>query len=371
MMKTVKTVTFHLANNYGALLQAYALQKVLQKKYNTEILNYDNTFISNNYKVFKPISKNPIKTIYHLFKDIYNYNKETKKVAAFDKFRKKLILSDYFSDKDKIVLPGADAYIVGSDQVWNPFLTNGVDSVYTLKNIKNSKKISYAASSGILKYIEQNSSEFLKNIQQFDFISVREKNLKEYLDKNIKDKEIKVVLDPTLLLNKNDWIKLCGDKRIENEKYIFVYSVNNANNLFYEFVNKLANDKNLKIVYFDKRDLKNNFKYKKKSYYSTGPSEFLNLLYNAEYVVTTSFHGTALSCLLNKKFFVILSTFPDRLTTLLNNLSLESQIVNKLDDYNNMINYQIEWIEVNKKLAREKESSLEWLFNSIERDLNE
>ena len=216
-MKKVKTVTFHLANNYGALLQAFALQQILQKKYDAEILNYDNTFISDNYRVFKPINKNPIKTIYHLFKDIINYNQEKKRVLAFDNFRKKLYLSDYFSDKDEKKLPEADAYIVGSDQVWNPFLTNGVDSIYTLKDVKKSKKISYAASSGNLKYIEQYKTEFLKNIQQFDAISVREKNLKEYLSKNLKGKTVETVLDPTLLLSKNEWINLCKDKKIENK----------------------------------------------------------------------------------------------------------------------------------------------------------
>lgn len=370
-MKKVKTVTFHLANNYGALLQAFALQQILQKKYDAEILNYDNTFISDNYRVFKPINKNPIKTIYHLFKDIINYNQEKKRVLAFDNFRKKLYLSDYFSDKDEKKLPEVDAYIVGSDQVWNPFLTNGVDSIYTLKDVKKSKKISYAASSGNLKYIEQYKTEFLKNIQQFDAISVREKNLKEYLSKNLKGKTVSTVLDPTLLLSKNEWINLCKDKKIEKEKYIFVYSVNNANSLFYDFVNKLADDKNLKIVFFDKRDLKNHFKHKKKSYYSAGPSEFLNLLYNAEYVITTSFHGTALSCLLNKEFFVILSTFPDRLTTLLNALDLNSRIISNINDYNSVLQQRIQWENINQKLEQERRFSIKWLFNSIESDQDE
>jgi hypothetical protein len=370
-MKKVETVTFHLANNYGAVLQAYALQKIISQRYDTEILNYDNKFISNNYKVFKPFSKNPIKTLYHLFKDICDYKKESVKSRLFDNFRNDYLeMSNYFEKKDNPIFPKAAAYIVGSDQVWNPFLTGGVDRIYLLDEIKDTRKISYAASSGNLKYIDNKKDEFFSKYNNFDRVSVREEKLKKYLEKN-SEKKVDVVVDPTLLMSKEMWKDFAGAERIEKEKYIFVYSVNNSNELFVKFVNKFAKENNLKIVYFDKRDIMNKFKGRKKSYYETGPKEFVNLLYYSEYVITTSFHGTALSCILNKKFYVVLSTFPDRLDTILETLDLKSRVVNDMNDYDKILADKIDWKKSNKLLEKARIKSLKWLFDSIECDKNE
>lgn len=370
-MKKVETVTFHLANNYGAVLQAYALQKVISQKYNTEILNYDNKFISNNYKAFKQASKNPIKTVYHFAKDICNYNKEIKRIRLFDNFRNNYLkMSNHFTNDENPQYPTADVYIVGSDQVWNPFLTNGVDNVYLLDKLENTKKISYAASSGDIKYIDENKEEFFTKFNAFDYVSVREEKLKNYLIKNGR-KNVDVVLDPTLLLTKEMWEEFAGKERIEKDKYVFVYSVNNANKLFIKFVNKFAKEKGLKIVFFDKNDIKNCYKYSKKSYYSTGPVEFVNLLFYADYVITTSFHGTALSCILNKNFFAVLSTFPDRLDTLLEILNLKDRIIYNMCDYEKALSNVIDWRKVNNLLKIARDKSLAWLNNSIECDKNE
>lgn len=370
-MKKIEIVTFHLANNYGAVLQAYALQSILDKKYNAEILNYDNKFISNNYKVFKSVNVNPIKTIYHFANDIINYKKESTKVKLFNEFRKnKFKLSPYFDNYNNAIIPIADVYIVGSDQVWNPFLTNGIDKVYLLNCISGSKKISYAASSGNLEYIKNNKEEFFDKLKSFDFISVREEKLKRYIIENGVE-PVDVVLDPTLLLTKNMWINFLDKERIEKEKYIFVYSVNNSNKLFINFVNKFANEKKIKIVYFDKHDLNNNYKCDKKSYYSTGPKEFVNLLYYSDYVITTSFHGTALACIFNKNFYVVLSTFQDRLTTILNTLKLNNRIITNMSEYECAINDNIDWQKVNLLLDIARNKSLNWLYNSIESGKNE
>jgi len=368
------TVTFHLADNYGALLQAYALQKLLlSKKINTMILNYDNKNISGSYSLLKSDSKKPIKAIKNFLYNILFLSVNIKKKNNFNKFRKNLQLTELFSDKKKVenIYKENDVFIVGSDQVWNPNWTGGVDEIYTLCfGNKKIKRLSYAASSGNVINVEKNINVFKERLNNFAFISVRENSLKEYLEK-ILNRPVEIALDPTMLLEKKDWIKIAGNKRIEKEKYIFTYEAGNPNQQYYDAVNKLAYLTGLKIVYFGKHDLRGKYECKKKSYYSAGPAEWLNLLFNAEYVVTTSFHGVALSSLLNKEMFVVLSTLPDRLTTLLNTLELNNRIINDKNKIDNLLNKKTEWDKVNKLIEQERKKSLNWLLNAIESDKNE
>ena len=369
MSKNIAIITWHTYNNYGGILQTFALRKKLV------LLGYENVDIINYppHSRYFPMSERikPKNAYEFLLKKKYNqiWGKSVKE--KFDNFRNDYLeMSDYFEKKDNPIFPQAAAYIVGSDQVWNPFLTGGVDRIYLLDEIKDTKKISYAASSGNLKYIDNKKDEFFSKYNNFDRVSVREEKLKKYLEKN-SEKKVDVVVDPTLLMSKEMWRNFAGAERIEKEKYIFVYSVNNSNELFVNFVNKFAKEKNLKIIYFDKRDIMNKFKVRKKSYYETGPKEFVNLLYYSEYVITTSFHGTALSCVLNKKFYVVLSTFPDRLDTILETLDLKSRVVNDMKDYDKILADKIDWEKSNKLLEKARNKSLKWLFDSIECDKNE
>lgn len=360
-MKKIVTITFHNANNYGAMLQTYALQKFLSKSYETEILNYDNKNISKPYKIF---SLSPKKFL----KDVISYKKNKKRFNNFNSFRKNLVLSRKFNDITDIKenYPKAHVYIVGSDQIWNPNITGGLDDIYCLNFGKNDfKKITYAASCGTVSNIKICEKSFIEKINGINNISVREKTLKEYIE-SITEKKVNVVVDPTLLLTKQEWENLKITDRIIKQKYIFVYSVSNANELLYDITNELSKITGYKIVYFDKYDLKNNYKYKKISGYEYGPVEFLNLLYNSEYVVTTSFHGLAMSAIFNKIFFISLSSHPDRLLTLLETLELKNRIVTKKEDLNILMNNKIDWNRVNNIINRERKKSIEWLFNSIE-----
>lgn len=370
----IYTVTFHRADNYGALLQAYALQEFLLKSnYNTEILNYDNKNVSSAYKLFTKFTLNPLKLCYHCASDIMNLNKKSIRIKKFQEYRDNIKLSEYFKKANEVenkILPNS-IFIVGSDQVWNQKWTGGLDDIYTLNFGGNRiKRISYAASCGKTTAIENNKELFFERLNRFDNISVREDGLKDYLKKVINNK-VDVVADPTLLLTKKQWERNICKTRIVKEKYIFTYEAGNPNELFYDVINKLSMITGLKIVYFGKNDIKKRYKCKKECYYSTGPEEWLNLLYNAELVVTTSFHGVALSTILNKNVFVVLSTFPDRLLTLLNTVNLENRIIKSIDDVETVFNSNIDWNTVNKKIETERKKSSEWLINAIEECNNE
>lgn len=369
MNNNIYTVTFHRANNYGAMLQAYALQQCLLKNnYNTMILDYDNKSVSNGYKIIPNLNKNIIKDLFKVIKTTPFIIRNAKKVKKFDKFRKTLRMSKYFDDVNdfKKMYYKNSTYIVGSDQVWNPKWTGGMNDIYTLNFGGNDiKRISYAASSGGIEPIIQNQDEFVECIDKFDSISVRETKLEDCLSE-ILTKKVSTVIDPTLLLTKEEWINFAGKERLIKEKYIFTYEAGNPNEKYYEVINELAKMTGYKIVYFSKHDLKNKYKGKKECVYASGPIEWVNLLMNAEYVVTTSFHGTALSTILNKEMFIVLSTLPDRLTSLLNITKLTDRIVNDTKDIERLLNSKINWNDVNKILSSEREKSVKWIINAIE-----
>ena len=371
-MAKIYTVTFHRANNYGAFLQAYALQKVLlENKMDTEILDYDNKYISNIYRLFRGNETNLVRDIYHVTKNIFYFLPTKKRYEAFAKSRNNLKLSRYFKNTNEVRKNNFDnnIFIIGSDRVWNPNLTGGIDDIYTLNlNGKSIKKISYAASFGDIKNLKENEEEFKRRLSCFDGISVREKNAKDSLEKII-NKKIEVVLDPSLLLDIKTWTSYCEEKRIIEDKYIFIYSIMNPSDLFVDTVNKLYDKTGYKIIFFEKKQSGNYKKIKGKltSYYSAGPKEFVNLLKNAEYVVTSSFHGNALASIFNKKTFSILSDKPDRIITLLSKLELQKQIVKDCNDFDRAYSNIVDWNKTNNILNNERKKSVKWLINEIER----
>lgn len=365
--KSVYTITFHRANNYGASLQALALQKFLtSNNYYSKIIDYDNFKISDHYRILKKDRSNLFKFMIHIIPRLHRIGAEIKKEKNFDNFRKMLNLTDYYSSIDELKNnpPHCDVAICGSDQVWNPTITNGLDYAYFLQFVsEKTKRVSYAASCGNSKNIN-NKNIFVEYLNKFDSISVRETELKDYILNNKIDKDVSVVLDPTLLLSKDNWESLIGKDRIIKQKYIFTYCVNNGTELYYDTINYLAKKYDLKVVYFDKSCSK--IKCNKESFYHVDPIDFLNLLYYSEFAITTSFHGFALSTVLNKKMFAVLSSYPDRLTTLAKKLNISNFFINNLDDVDLLLNENTNWDSINKKLAEERKKSSEWIIKAIE-----
>lgn len=346
------------------MLQAYALQKVLGKNYETQIIDYYASDVFDDYKLIKPFNKSFKKFIVSIFR----YPFYIRRYKNFENFRKKLKLTKYYSDIDilKKDFPIADAYIVGSDQVWNPKITGGLDDAYFLNfGTSKIKRISYAASSGVGEMPAHLENEFKERLEKFSAISVREKKLKDYIEK-VSNFKVSLVLDPVLLLTKSDWETEKNARKIIKQKFILVYSVDNSNELFYEVVNELASQTGYLIVFFDRVDKSKKIRYPKKSCYNCGPSEFITLLNDAEYVVTTSFHALAMSIIFNKNFFAILSTYPDRLVTLIETLDLQNRIVTDFEGVRDLINKDIDWKKTNEILEKMRENSLTWLYKSIE-----
>jgi len=230
-MKKVGIITFHFADNFGAVLQAYALLRTLQgKNIHVEIINYIPQELREFYNIFFDLKKSVIslglvKTIKKLLVSVKTLHTKTIKIKNFEKFRNEhLSFSEYLYTTSEELLkkpPIYDVYVTGSDQIWNPDFFTKIGGSYFLDfAVKNADKVSYAAS--IAKPIESRYFEYYKNyLQSFNYISVRENTAKNEL-KNIINKDVYIVLDPTLLLEKEDWEKIATYDTVIGEKYILV-----------------------------------------------------------------------------------------------------------------------------------------------------
>lgn len=369
MKKKIGIITFHNAHNYGAVLQTYALQKIVSKENDAQIINYKNKAIENAYKLFR-INRNNILTFFKsIVGDILFFNRDKKRYNCFNSFiNNNFNMTREYNSYDSLKNnpPKLDIYITGSDQVWNYDISRDVDS-YTL-NFGNSnvKKISYAASIGEDKLCENYLNKYKDNIKKLDFISIREETSKQYLEKII-GKEITVTVDPTILRTAEEWNDDLKDLKNEiNEKYIFAYIVE-ENEEFYKIINYLSQITGYKVIHTGRRNKK--IKNILANAYTKGPLEFVNLVKNAEYIVATSFHATVFSILFHKNFWVIphLKT-GGRVRSLLNTLNLTDRSVATLEDFlNRDYKSKINYDKIDRLLEKQRKESKEWLKKAIEK----
>lgn len=306
---------FYNSNNYGGVLQAYALTKYLKKadivaeqiRYPFSVVNFlDHKKRNKKLKYFNPcnyckvFNRKVKKTIINL---LYGKNLDLRKVA-FNNFASNISQSKAVFDRNTIFKSVAlyDAFITGSDQVWN---LDWFDSNYFLEFVPNDKKkISYAASIGQGVLTADRKEYFQRVLPTFDAISVREKETVDLLQPLIPDKKVEWVLDPTLLLEREEWNKICPERRVK-EQYLFCYFLGHDKRLR-ELAVKYAKEHNLKIINLPhlcgicKVD-KNFGDYK---LYDVAPNDFISLIKYSECVFTDSFHACVFSGIYNKNFYV-------------------------------------------------------------------
>lgn len=337
-MKNIKTITFHNAYNYGAMLQTYALQnKIKNLGYETEVIDFLSEELGKDYKVKFFNFSNGIKSF---ISSLTSYPIRKKRAEIFEKFlREKIKLTEkkYFSIEDlRKDSEDFEICITGSDQVWNPAIV--YSPVYFLDfGSKKMKRISYVASFGqekILKEYEEKVGEHLKN---FDCISVREKSGIN-LVKELSGENAVQVLDPVFLLTKDEWKKLENNIVKDfglNNGYILVYSME-KNPLIIEAAEKLKKYLNKPIVIIHSSygitTQIEILKSKNINIPVAGPQEFITLFANADCIVTNSFHGTAFSIVFDKPFLSVPhSTRNTRLQSVLELLKLEKRFIGKND----------------------------------------
>lgn len=361
-MIKVGILTFHKAKNYGAVLQAYALQTVLQNnQFNVSIVDYQNpdVYRYSDYHILS--DRHHIKTI--LGKILrYRYNKKVfLKFAAFRE--KRMILSPVCKNLSELkeVESHYDAIICGSDQIWNPkAIFNDFDAF--LLGTVSCKRIAYAASAGSVSLWEKYLQKYWDLLHRFDAISVREADMLQPVE-NLSQKNVSLVCDPTLLLNCEDWIKIENKEsnKILSDGYILVYFLG-SNETVVRTALALQKRTKLPIVSIGRRI--------KGSYRPTiGPEDFLTLFHHASYVLTSSFHGTVFAIQYQKPFLVFGNgIYNSRMLTLLNHLGIQERMM--VSSYSteqilSELNKRLNWTEVNRRRDMLRETSINFLKTSL------
>lgn len=387
----VNTVTC----NYGAELQAYALQHKLNEfGYNTEVVNLRRELPSNGR--LKKTVKKAVKvrfqrmgffaaceSVFTLARSVVKDKHYTKKYA--DKFaEKKQMFHDFFmqrihhsaheytpADMDVAELT-YDTFIAGSDQIWNYKNSNRVDVFFLMfANRLGAKKISYAASFSVSEIPQEYQKQYTQWINNIDFLSVREYAGVEIV-KQLTGRKASLVCDPTLLLSKDEWAKQFEypKESLVDGKYVVIYSMSRSADVM-KVAKKIARALGgIKVV-----NIKLNFTPSKNNDILqldfVSPPQWVWLLLHAEYVVTDSFHGTAFSINFNKPFTTIqnpLSDLNSRVDTILTKLDLKERLY--IDDgraFNQTV-LQIDYTTVNQKLSEWRKESMNFLINALNTD---
>lgn len=371
-MKNVAIITYHGAYNYGSVFQAYATQEALKKLgYDTCIINYRMKEQKRYYSLYRTSYGMKI-----FLKDLLQFpiqNKRAYRNQRFEDFISNYLnLSQEVDEPEKVneIVNDYQVLLSGSDQIWNKNsneLFNAPDEYmkpYFWAGCKG-KKISYASSIGnmTLEDLEKKSDE----LKGFQHLSSREK-IGANIIESIVQKKVQTVLDPTFLLTKQEWEdRFCSPKK---ERFVLFYSLNGIK-MINEWTKNLENLSNglavvIKVI--------TPFAYmhsKNKNIINVpdmGPIEFINAIYNAEMIITDSFHGTALSINLNKKFFVLCNegSTEYRKKELLEKFKLENRIIKNYRELLNRLDEKIDYESVNYLIEKNRIESNAYLSNAIE-----
>lgn len=386
MSKKVGIVSCYFKHNYGSMLQAFATQQILdnygienetinidenvdfangkKKYYLTQITNF--TFIKSKLGMIK------LKFYKKLKKDLgKNISIRDKKYKEFEKrFNLTLPYKTYSELTEKC--KEYSSVLLGSDQLWLP--VNVVADYYTLNWVPdNVNKISLATSFGVSTIPDKYKESYKKFLSRIENLSVREiAGVK--LVKELSNRDAKLVCDPTLLLTKDEWMTIQKEERIIKDKYILCYFL--GNNIEHrKFAERLREKTGYKIVSLNHADeyVKYSDLFADETPYDIGPAEWINLIRNAEFVCTDSFHGTVFSLINNTKFFTFeryrnknskVST-NSRIYSLLEIVDLKERILTGNENVDDVLNYNIDFDKVNNKLAEFRNESKKFLEKAL------
>lgn len=359
-MKKASIVTIFDNTNFGTYLQTLALSHSIKEKgYCVEIVKYIRRRQTAFFMFKEALNKSPMKMMYNLFVKIPRILLLRKQDYIFMAKYFPLTKTYYsFSELQKNP-PFADIYVTGSDQVWNSTYNGGLDRAYFLDFVpKESKKIAYSASIGMDRFPVEEENEVQKLLSAYNSISVREKKAIEILG-SLGITNVSHVLDPTLLLDKSQWLKLVDTKCFrKKEPYLLLYSVESLRErqLIEDIAIRIAKKRCLKIYAIYYSGIETKFKCSDSNFYYATPDMFISLFSQADYVVVSSFHGTAFAVNFNKQFVSISPKhFNSRVSSLLGICGLENRYIYNKEDYKDDVDdYPIDYIKVNDILSRER-----------------
>lgn len=371
----VAIMTFVRAYNYGAVLQAYALNKVINDMgVDCETIDYYPKYFYDEYHM----KNNKIRVNSHHVKAIigefvwnikfkFKLQKRCMDFRSFIRSSIKLSSKKFINQKQlRKATSNYDLFISGSDQVWNNEITRN-DYSFLLDFVKtNTIKASYAASFGKINLIEQTKEIYINNLSSFSYLSIRDNNSQMILNSLI-GTDGTLCCDPTILLEINEWKSVAKNTNYK-ERYILVYYVKKDDQLF-DIAKALSQKMKLHVVFITST-LDNDI------YYNTlsskygfingsfcSPKGFINRIMNAEYVITNSFHGTVFSLIFHKNFYSkymnVDNSVDERIFNLLKAVEV-LDYVNNVECPNN-----INWNKVDKIMNNIRKDSLDYIHTIL------
>lgn len=305
-------ITIHKSPNFGACLQAFALYDYLHREnadtYVIDLLRPTHFEYkqSKKYRPFREVRKSLKARVKFFIKGLFKCNKKHSVLSdlaqiKFDSFNKRIQYTKRYYSIDQLYNnpPKFDVLITGSDQLWNPTIGFCIEPYFLTFADKSAKKISYATSVGISELYENEKQLYRKWLLEYDTISVREQSGADLIS-SIINKEVEQISDPTFLLSKEEWMRLASND-VRKKKYILLFTLSFKDTLV-SYTQQLADESGLEMVYLclDHPNIENcSYEYIK----DAGPSDFLNLVANADMMITDSFHGSVFSMHLGTKNF--------------------------------------------------------------------
>ena len=355
----IAVVTLHRVYNYGSVLQAYATQKVFEKRgHSIQIVDYI-TPQRTKWKLFWGNGVDNQGGIAYRLAKIGSFILKEKTFGRF--VRTKLNLTKKYITADDLAKdpPNADVYVTGSDQTWNSQYNEGIDKGFFLDFLsEDARRISFVASFGKTRLDENEKEETKRLLARYENISVREDSAVQIVV-DLGLKEPVQLIDPTLMLEKSEWVQIASPRLIK-EPYLILMLLYNEDNHATEYARKIGDEKGLKLV-------KISWEMKKplmvdQLFTHRSPEDFLSLFYYADFVVTNSFHGLAFSLNLEKQFIVVpRNEFNSRIESLLNIVGLNSKLVNSCENAMLESKNIIDYVVVNKYIENERKKAVYYI----------
>ena len=389
-MKKIGLVLSYKETNYGAQLQAYATQVVVDSMgFPTEIIDYVPKR-GDRQIVFSP---GLVRFLFHRMQFMRKYKKHTysndpvfqknkqERVEQYKSFIKRR-LHDIVNCNGYTELSNHgkeyDAVLIGSDQKWLPgFSFTNVSSLRFVPD--NVRKVSYATSLGVSEYPKYCWPSARKAWNRIDFLSVREQQGADIIKQVCgSDIPVQVVVDPTYLLTKEQWEELIPVEKKSEEKYVFCYFLGN-DDTSKQIARKFADEKKLKLVSVLSKESYSPLDQTYADFLVTGnsPEDFINWIRGAEYVLTDSFHGTAFSVINEKQFFIFYrkraeaTSRNSRIDNILQKWGLQDRLVPPIETEAKLLSTRdIGYNAVTPRVLKEREKSLLFLKEALTFDDN-
>ena len=357
-------LTYHRAHNYGAMLQAYALQHFLQAQgYQVEFIDYWPKEHADEYSLWRPLKGTLINKLLTLITSGLTFWRRRVRIQQFQTFMVEYLglpAKVKYSTYAAIIYEQYDCVIVGSDQIWRNRSSlgkyYGFDPTFFCQTLAYPARcISYAASMGVIQMDELDRQHFRQYLAAFQTILVREQSLCQVV--NDMGFLASVVIDPTLLFTKEQWNVILPKTRFRNHKYVLYYQLMESKEAL-AFAKQQAKQRNCRLLIMDARI---SCIQRPKHISFASPIGFMQAIRDADFVVSTSFHGTAFALIFEKQFLVTgLSRNVDRVKTLLRSVGIP-------DNYRDVPTLcpTIDYVNVTPNVARCREQSQKQLLQAI------